>query len=77
MGSGDTKTEQMLYVLGNGGSGDEFRGCCNTKEQAYILDAIDRINNLDPGSSLNYETFTFTLIDGTTVEKEIAVKAGE
>lgn len=76
MGSGDTKTEQMLYALGNGGSGDQFRGCCNTKEQAYILDAIDRINSLDP-STTNYETFTFTLVDGTTVEKEIAVKAGE
>lgn len=75
MGSGDTKTEQMLYVLGNGGSGDQFRGCCNTKEQAYILDAIDRINNLDPSGG-NYETFTFTLVDGTTVEKEIAVKSG-
>lgn len=72
MGSGDTKTEQMLYALGNGGSGDEFRGCCNTKEQAYLLDAIDRINGLE-----NYETFTFTLIDGTTVEKDIRVRAGE
>ena len=72
MGSGDTKTEQMLYALGNGGSGDEFRGCCNTKEQTYLLDAIDRINGLE-----NYETFTFTLIDGTTVEKDIRVRAGE
>ena len=49
MASGDTKTEAMLNVLGNGGSGDEFRGCCNTKTQQYILDAIDRINELDPG----------------------------
>lgn len=49
MANGDTKTEAMLNVLGNGGSGDEFRGCCNTKTQQYILDAIDRINNLDPG----------------------------
>ena len=49
MASGDTKTEAMLNVLGNGGSGDEFRGCCNTKTQQYILDAIDRINSLDPG----------------------------
>ena len=72
MGSGDTKTEQMLYALGNGGSGDQFRGCCNTKEQAYLLDAIDRVNELE-----NYETFTFTLLDGTTVEKDIRVRAGE
>lgn len=49
MASGDTKTEAMLNVLGNGGSGDEFRGCCNTKTQSYILDAIDRINSLTPG----------------------------
>ena len=69
MGSGDTKTEQMMYVLGNGGSGDQFRGCCNTKEQAYLLDAIDRMNELE-----NFETFTFTLVDGTTVEKDIRVR---
>lgn len=47
MASGDTKTEAMLNVLGNGGSGDEFRGCCNTKTQGYILDAIDRVNNVE------------------------------
>lgn len=69
MNSGDTKTEQMLYALGNGGSSDQFKGCCNTKEQTYILDAIDRMNDLE-----NYETFTFTLVDGTTVEKDIRVK---
>lgn len=51
MASGDTKTEAMLNVLGNGGSGDQFRGCCNTKTQQYILDAIDRINNIQPGGS--------------------------
>lgn len=69
MGSGDTKTEQMVYVLGNGGNGNQFRGCCNTKEQAYLLDAIDRMNELE-----NFETFTFTLLDGTTVEKDIRVR---
>lgn len=47
MASGDTKTEAMLNVLGNGGSGDEFRGCCNTKTQQYILDAIDRVQNVE------------------------------
>lgn len=54
MNSGDTKTEAMLNVLGNGGSGDQFRGCCNTKTQSYILDAIDRINNLDPGGGEDF-----------------------
>lgn len=49
MASGDTKTEALLNILGNGGSGDEYKGCCNTKTQQYILDAIDRINNLSPG----------------------------
>lgn len=54
MASGDTKTEAMLNVLGNGGSGDEFRGCCNTKTQQYILDAIDRINEIQPGGSSDF-----------------------
>lgn len=54
MASGDTKTEAMLNVLGNGGTGDEFRGCCNTKTQSYILDAIDRINALQPGGSSDF-----------------------
>ena len=54
MASGDTKTEAMLNVLGNGGSGDEFRGCCNTKTQSYILDAIDRINALQPGGTSDF-----------------------
>ena len=49
MANGDTKTEALLNILGNGGSGDEYKGCCNTKTQQYILDAIDRINNLSPG----------------------------
>lgn len=69
MASGDTRTEQMLYALGNGGTSGQFGGCCNTKEQTYLLDAIDRMNRLE-----TYETFTFTLIDGTTVEKDIRVK---
>lgn len=47
MASGDTKTEAMLNALGNGGSADEFRGCCNTKTQQYILDAIDRVQNVE------------------------------
>lgn len=54
MASGDTKTEAMLNVLGNGGSGDEFRGCCNTKTQSYILDAIDRINAIQPGGTSDF-----------------------
>lgn len=54
MANGDTKTEAMLNVLGNGGTGDEFRGCCNTKTQSYILDAIDRINAIQPGGSSDF-----------------------
>lgn len=69
MGSGDTRTEQMLYVLGNGGTSSQFNGCCNTKGQTYLLDAIDRMNRLE-----TYETFTFTLLDGTIVEKDIRIK---
>lgn len=47
MAKGDTKTEQMLDILGNGGSADQFRGCCNTKTQSYILDAIDRVQRVE------------------------------
>lgn len=47
MASGDTKTEAMLRILGNGGSADAYRGCCNTKTQSYILDAIDRIEDVE------------------------------
>ena len=47
MAKNDTKTEQMLDVLGNGGSAAQFRGCCNTKTQSYILDAIDRVQHLE------------------------------
>ena len=46
MASGDTKTEALLNILGNGGDASEYKGCCNTKEQAYILDAIDRVQTL-------------------------------
>ena len=44
MANGDTKTEALLNILGNGGTADKYRGCCNTKTQGYIIDAIDRIN---------------------------------
>lgn len=56
MASGDTKTEALLNILGNGGTGDEYRGSGNTKTQNYILDAIDRINSLDPGGGGSGET---------------------
>ena len=46
MASGDTKTEALLNILGNGGDASEYKGCCNTKTQQYILDAIDRIDNI-------------------------------
>ena len=46
MASGDTKTEALLNILGNGGDASGYKGCCNTKEQAYILDAIDRVQAL-------------------------------
>ena len=64
MASGDTKTEALLNILGNGGTGDEYRGSGNTKTQNYILDAIDRINAIEPGggggSSIEYVDLTIT-----------------
>lgn len=47
MASGDTKTEALLDILGNGGDPTPYVGCCNTKTQNYIIDAIDRINNVE------------------------------
>lgn len=47
MASGDTKTEALLNILGNGGDASEYQGCCNTKTQGYILDAINRVNNVE------------------------------
>ena len=47
MASGDTKTEALLNILGNGGDASAYRGCCNTKTQNYILDAIDRVDNVE------------------------------
>ena len=47
MASGDTKTEQMLNVLANGGDASQFSGCCNTKTQNYILGAIGRVQSVE------------------------------
>ena len=47
MASGDTKTEALLNILGSGGDASEYRGCCNTKSQSYILDAIDRVQKVE------------------------------
>ena len=47
MASGDTKTEALLNILGNGGDATAYQGCCNTKTQQYILDAIDRVQNVE------------------------------
>lgn len=47
MAKGDTKTEALLNVLGNGGSIDGLTGCCNTKTQNYIIDAIGRIQHAE------------------------------
>lgn len=46
MPAADTKTQQLLYALGHrGASTAAANGCCNTKTQDYILDAITRITN--------------------------------
>lgn len=47
MASGDTKTEALLNVLGNGGSIEGITGCGNTKTQNYIIDAIGRIQHVE------------------------------
>lgn len=47
MASGDTKTEALLNILGNGGDPSQFSGCCNTKTQTYLLEAIDRVQKME------------------------------
>lgn len=47
MASGDTKTEALLNILGNGGDPTPYVGCGNTKTQNYILDAIGRVNGIE------------------------------
>lgn len=47
MNSGDTKTEALLNILGNGGSYTGISGSGNTKTQNYIIDAIDRIDAVE------------------------------
>ena len=42
-----TKTEEYLRILAEGG--DAPTDCCMTNTQALIAEAIDRINNLQPG----------------------------
>lgn len=76
MASGDTKTEALLNILGNGGTGDEYRGSGNTKTQNYILDAIDRINSLDPGGGgsgdaariLSTDDYNYNMASGSATE---------
>ena len=55
MASGDTKTEALLNILGNGGDASDYKGCCNTKTQSYILDAIDRVQNVEDEVEDNVE----------------------
>lgn len=47
MASGDTKTEQMLDILGHGGSVDGITGSGNTKTQDYLVDAIERLQRIE------------------------------
>lgn len=70
MANGDTKTEALLNILGNGGDASEYKGCCNTKTQQYILDAIERIENLQPGGGGGDATYYYAygLATGTGTE---------
>lgn len=43
----DSKTDALLNVLGNGGSIEGITGSGNTKTQNYLVDAINRVQNLE------------------------------
>lgn len=43
----DSKTDALLNVLGNGGSTEGITGSGNTKTQNYLVDAINRVQNLE------------------------------
>ena len=47
MASGDTKTEALLNVLGNGGDIEGITGSGNTKTQDYLVDAIERLQKIE------------------------------
>ena len=47
MASGDTKTESLLNILGNGGSIEGITGSGNTKTQDYLVDAIERLQRIE------------------------------
>lgn len=70
-----TKTEQYLKILAEGG--DAPTDCCMTNTQKLIAEAIDRINNLQPGGGgsgailplidyLDLENYSLTNIDELT-----------
>lgn len=64
MASGDTKTEALLNILGNGGSYEGISGCGNTKTQDYIIDAIDRIQTVeDEVEELKNNPDVFDIVD--------------
>lgn len=75
-----TKTEDYLKILAEGG--DAPTSCCMTNTQKLIAEAIERINNLQPGGgealtinigSTTYtydgsEPVTITILDGENTE---------
>lgn len=71
-----TKTEEYLRILAEGG--DAPTDCCMTNTQKLIAEAIDRINNLQPGGggatlTLNIGPNTYTY-DGST---DVTVTIGD
>lgn len=68
MPAADTKTEQLIYALGHrDASTAAASGCCNTKTQSYILEAIDRVNGLEDQLPMEGETDPTTTTVGYTI----------
>ena len=71
MASGDTKTEALLNILGNGGSVDGITGSGNTKTQDYLVDAIERLQRIEDeissGGCVTFYAKDGDVEDGKTV----------
>lgn len=68
MASGDTKTQQLLDILENGGSTEGISGCCNTKTQDYIIQNIEAVKAAESAITAKGGTVGDTGLAGLATE---------